>query len=145
MTSLTSVIERIIQTGIDNVPQASTMLANLHCKNIALCEFRALIGVTDNEGVLQKPESIKGTRWINTDVDPQVQVFYGLLDLYGSHPKEGYSYNIELESIIVEGIDEWEFRTKISTITDESSNSGPTEVDLTEPGESDGVLSIDED
>lgn len=143
MKPIREAVTQIIETAETNPEQAKTMLAQLHCNNIALVEFKVKVGDATK----------KGSLWINTDVDPQLQVYYSLTSYFlGSLFTE-----ISLAEIEVKGIDEWETKwkeirsarqqdedtnTDIPTLVDDecSDDTGSEEMDPTESGEGDGVL-----
>jgi hypothetical protein len=153
MKPLKEVISQIIETALTNPEQAKTMLASLHCNNIALVEYKASI-FTCELNKEEKLETSKGTLWINTDVDPELQVYYHLISYYRSSNKP---MSTNLKNIEVEGIEEWEKKwadwnlsrrfsediIETVEIHERSDDTRPTEVDSTESGESDGILSVD--
>ncbi len=136
MITLKSILDRILQTALEAPDQASTMLAQLHCQNIALVEYTAVVRDFSPEG--ETRTATKGTQFINTDIDPQIQVYYTLSSRYRVHPIEGHSFFLDLDDIQVKDIEEWEFKTKIDIITEEDerrSNDESPEVDSPEPRE----------
>lgn len=109
--------------------------------NIILINFTATITVLDPSGE-SRIEVITEKLLVNNDIDPGLQVYYHLL----SRP-DGARISMHLSDIKVEGIEQWEAyweRWRNAETNERSDDTGSTQVDYTEPRESDGVLSLDD-
>ena len=144
MIQLRDYIKELLALAITSPEKAEAQLAQQSFNGISFVNFKAIIHLTRIEDDVTEEEKVKGGIWINDLMDPEIQVYHHLLTFYNNLT---YTVEVNFNNIEVEGVKEWEqkWNKNIKEITNECSNdTGPSEMDPTEPGESDGILPSDD-